>query len=69
MVHPALFRASLVSGFSFERVPTYAPAWKPLEPAKRALRSLNAWMASGYRPELHYMRGGRTFGAKSLSAR
>jgi len=69
MSHPALFRPALVSGYALDRSPAFAPAWRPLEPAKRALRSLNVWMSSGYRPERHYMRGGRTLGAKSLSAR
>ena len=36
--------------------------------AKRLLRRLNRTAAAGYRPELHYMRGGRTAGAKSLAA-
>ena len=36
--------------------------------AERLLRRLNLWVASTYRPEQHYMRGGRTAGAKSLAA-
>ena len=69
MVHPAFFRTSLVSGYVADRSSAYVPEWKPLEPAKRLLRSLNLWVGSGYRPERHYMRGGRTPGAKSLAGR
>ena len=69
MAHPAYFRTSLVSGYAADRSLAYAPEWKPLEPAKRLLRGLNLWVASGYRPERHYMRGGRTPGAKSLAGR
>jgi hypothetical protein len=42
--------------------------WRPLDPAKRLLRRFRLWADSGYRPERHYMRGGRTAGAKSLAA-
>lgn len=69
MAHPVFLRTSLASGYVADRPAAYAPDWKPLEPAKRLLRRLNRWAAPGYRPELHYMRGGRTPGAKSLSAR
>ena len=69
MVHPTFLRTSLVSGFPADRPAAYAPEWRPLEPAKRALRRLNLWMASGYRPEKHYMRGGFTPGSKSLARR
>ena len=60
MVHPALFRPSALSAPVTGRV--------PLETAKRLLRGLNRWIAQDYRPERHYMRGGRTAGAKSLAA-
>jgi hypothetical protein len=39
--------------------------WGALE---RLLRRLNPRKRAGYRPELHYMRGGQTSGAKSLAA-
>jgi len=69
MAHPALFRTSFASGFAANGPAAHAPEWKPLEPAKRLLRRLGRWAGSGYRPELHYMRGGRTAGAKSLGGR
>jgi len=69
MAHPVFLRTSLASGYVADHPVAFAPEWKPLEPAKRLLRRLNPWAAPGYRPELHYMRGGRTPGAKSLSAR
>ena len=53
MIHPALLRT------------TATPSWGTLE---RLLRRLNLRKPTGYRPELHYMRGGRTSGAKSLAA-
>ena len=68
MAHPAFFRTSLASGFVADRPAAYASEWKPLEPAKRLFRWLDRWIGSGYRPERHYMRGGRTAGAKSLAA-
>lgn len=67
MVHPALFRTALISGYASDRFPAFAPEWKPLEPAKRLLRRVASAMDSSYRPEKHYMRGGRTPGAKSLA--
>jgi hypothetical protein len=39
-----------------------------MEHAKRLLRRLNLWTGSDYRPERHYMRGGRTAGSKSHAA-
>lgn len=70
MAHPTLFSTPFASGFVANGpAAAYAPEWKPLEPAKRLLRRLGRWTGSGYRPELHYMRGGRTAGAKSLGGR
>ena len=61
MVRPAaLLRTSAA--------PAPAAAGRPQDAAKRLLRSLSRWMAPEYRPERHYMRGGRTAGAKSLAA-
>ena len=68
MVHPAYLRASFASGSVVDRPASYAPDWKPLEPALRLLRRLSLRFESRYRPERHYMRGGRTPGAKSLAA-
>jgi hypothetical protein len=37
--------------------------------ANRASRQFWAWLTrSGYQPQLHYMRGGKTMGAKSAAA-
>ncbi len=69
MVHPAILRTSFAFGPAMGHPAAFAPEWKPLEPAKRLLRRLNQWTGSGYRPERHYMRGGRTPGAKSLGGR
>ena len=69
MAQIAFLRPAIASGFDFDRAPAFAPAWTPLVPAKRALNAVSSWMSSGYRPERHYMRGGRTPGAKSLSQR
>ena len=68
MVHPALLRTCVASGPAVGRSPLGRSAWKPLESAKRLFGGLHRWMHSGYRPERHYMRGGRTAGAKSLVA-
>ena len=59
MVHPALLRTTAMLS-SVGRA-----EWGVLE---RLLRRLNPRKHAGYRPELHYMRGGRTSGAKSLAA-
>lgn len=68
MVHPALLRTSAPPAYKasrpsmhggFRTLPRYTERW---------LRRLNLWVASNYRPEQHYMRGGRTAGAKSLPA-
>ena len=58
MVHPALLRTATPSSVG-------RAGWDVLE---RLLRRLNPRKHAGYRPELHYMRGGRTSGAKSLAA-
>ncbi len=68
MLHPALLQVSVAQGSAAAWSPAGRSGWRPLEPAKRLLRRLNRWMDSGYRPERHYMRGGRTAGAKSLAA-
>ena len=68
MVHPALLRTSATSDTAAGRSPAGHSGRRALETAKRLLRRLGRWRASGYRPELHYMRGGRTAGAKSLAA-
>ena len=59
MVHPALLRT--------HATPAAAARQRPPGAAKRLLRRLNRWLAPDYRPERHYMRGGRTAGAKSLA--
>ncbi len=68
MLHPALLRTSVAPGSAAGRRPAGRSGWSFPEPAKRLLRRLGDWTAPGYRPELHYMRGGRTAGAKSLAA-
>ncbi len=72
MVHPALFRTVAAAGFAPVRSPAAAArrSGRALQkPAARMLpRFLEGWAAPGYRPERHYMRGGRTAGAKSLAA-
>jgi hypothetical protein len=57
MAHPALLRTT--------SPPSWRSGWDTLE---RLLRRMNPRKPTGYRPELHYMRGGRTSGAKSLAA-
>jgi hypothetical protein len=68
MVHPALLRTSTIPGSAAGWSPAGRPGRGPAEHAKRLLRRLNRWLAPDYRPEQHYMRGGRTAGAKSLAA-
>jgi hypothetical protein len=68
MAHPTFFRTSLVSGYVADRPAAPAIEWKPLEAASRLFRGLDLRVGSAYRPERHYMRGGRTPGAKSLLA-
>jgi hypothetical protein len=68
MVHPALLRTSTAPGSAARWSPAGSPGWGPAVYAKRLLRRLNRWLAPDYRPERHYMRGGRTAGAKSLAA-
>ncbi len=67
MAHSALLPVSVMpssaAGWSLEG----RSGWRPLEPAKKLFRRLNDLMAPGYRPERHYMRGGRTAGSKSLA--
>jgi hypothetical protein len=67
MAQIAFLRPAIASGFAFDRAPAFAPSWTPVVPAKGALDALSLWMSYGYRPERHYMRGGRTPGAKSLA--
>ena len=68
MLHPALLQVSGMPASAAGWSPAGRSEWRPLEPAKTLFRRLNRWMDSGYRPERHYMRGGRTPGAKSLAA-
>ena len=69
MAHPALLRTFVAPAAAARRSPAAGPFGRGLlEPAKRLLRNLDRWTAPGYRPERHYMRGGRTAGAKSLAA-
>lgn len=56
--------ASLTLASAALRLPR-GPAWRDLAVLLYALRS--RILGDGYRPELHYMRGGRTPGAKSLA--
>ena len=68
MVHPALLRFPVPTALAAGRPRTKRSGWVPSEAAKHLFRRLNQSLASGYRPERHYMRGGRTAGAKSLAA-
>jgi hypothetical protein len=68
MVHPALLRTPTALAFAAGQAPASRSGRDLLAPAKRLLHRVNRWVDSGYRPELHYMRGGRTAGAKSLAA-
>ena len=71
MVHPALLRSPATLAFAAGRPPAdrrRAGDGTLPEAAKRLFRRLNRWAAPRYRPERHYMRGGRTAGAKSLAA-
>jgi hypothetical protein len=68
MMQAALLQAPVVLGPAVAGRPLAGrPAWKLPEPVKRLLRRVHAWTGDGYRPERHYMRGGRTPGAKSLA--
>lgn len=69
MVHPALLRTSDTRDLAAGRSPTADSLARAAgETARALLGRLNLWWKSGYRPERHYMRGGRTMGAKSLAA-
>jgi hypothetical protein len=59
MVHPALLRTTATPS---------SVGHSGRGTLERLLRRLNPRKPTGYRPELHYMRGGRTSGAKSLAA-
>ena len=59
MAHPALLRTTASPSF------VGRSGWGTLD---RLLRRLNRRKPAVSRPELHYMRGGRTSGAKSLAA-
>ncbi len=68
MSHSALLHTAFVSGpAAVGRSPASQAAPRPLDAAKRLFRRLHLRLDSGYRPERHYMRGGRTPGAKSLA--
>ena len=68
MVHPALLRTSVPLASRADRPPVHGAFWAPAGFVRKLHRRLTWWMASQYRPERHYMRGGRTAGAKSLAA-
>jgi hypothetical protein len=68
MVRFARLRTSATSGYAAVRSAAGRPKWGTLEWLTWMLRRLNPRKPAGYRPELHYMRGGRTTGAKSLPA-
>ncbi len=68
MVQAALLRPPTALAFAAGQAPASRFGRDLLAPAKRLLSRVNRWVDSGYRPELHYMRGGRTAGAKSLAA-
>ena len=68
MVHPALLRSFAGLESAAGRSPLNRLAWKPLGAAKRLFGRWKPKAGTGYRPELHYMRGGQTTGAKSLAA-
>lgn len=69
MVHPALLRPSTATApAAGKRQAERHSAPATLAAAKRLAHRLGLWGAAQYRPELHYMRGGRTAGAKSLAA-
>ncbi len=68
MAHSALLPVPVMPGSAAGWSAADRSGWAPLDSAKKLFRRLNRWMASGYRPERHYMRGGRTPGAKSLAA-
>ena len=70
MVHPALLRSPATLAFAAGRssADRRSGAGSLPEAAKRLVRRLDRWTAPRYRPERHYMRGGRTAGAKSLAA-
>jgi len=68
MDHPAFLRASTTLASKASRWLVGRSGWRPLELAKLLFRRANRGAQKGYRPELHYMRGGRTAGARSLAA-
>jgi hypothetical protein len=68
MVHSALLRTSATPGYAAGWSAAGRLNWGTLERLGRLLWRLNPRKPVGYRPELHYMRGGRTTGAKSLLA-
>ncbi len=68
MANPALSQALVAPGSAAGWPPGDHPGQGRQAPAKRLFRRFRLWMDSGYRPERHYMRGGRTAGAKSLVA-
>jgi hypothetical protein len=68
MANPALPRVLVAPGSAAGWLPGGHPGRGVQAPAKQLLRRFRLWMDSGYRPERHYMRGGRTAGAKSLAA-
>lgn len=68
MVHPALLRSLSTLGSMAGRAADGRIGRGPGKRAARLLRLLGWPVPQGYRPELHYMRGGRTTGAKSLAA-
>jgi hypothetical protein len=68
MVHPALLRTFATPNSAAGRSPAGRSGWRLLGLAARLFGRPNRRSAKGYRPELHYMRGGRTAGAKSVAA-
>lgn len=68
MVHPALLRTFALPSPAAGRSPADRSGRRLLQTAERLFLRLNRRAAAAYRPELHYMRGGRTAGAKSLAA-
>ena len=72
MMHSALLRIPAAPAFVAARPPAAVDRRlgraAPRPAAKGLFRFLDGWMDGGYRPERHYMRGGRTAGAKSLAA-
>ena len=67
MVHSALLRTSATPGSAAGRSAAGRSKWGTLE-RRGGCSAAEPRKPAGYRPELHYMRGGRTTGAKSLAA-